>query len=267
MAGAIAVVLAIAVGVGGYLYLRTAGPEPETKEASQKPQLPATLSTVTGEMVLASGGTFLHGMKNEPVDLPHFYIDKTEVSNEAYQRFAAAQRKQLPPDFPSDKPDLPVVNVTFDEARDFCQWAGKRLPTGDEWEKAARGTDGRLYAWGNEPDATRANVSASPGGGGGALQPVDSNPRGASEFGALNMTGNAVEWVNQPEKPSDQAIKAMSGILSPPPTANEPWFEVRGGSFDRPLAEAVAYEFISMPARFHAANIGFRCAANPPSDQ
>jgi len=263
LAGSLAALLGIAVI--GYFEFRTPKP-PSGSDPSrtQQPALKPTLSFVTGDMVLVPAGTYLRGMNNEKAEVPAFYIDKTEVANEAYDRYAAARQIQLPPNFPKDKPFLPVVYVTFDDARGFCEWAGKRLPSGDEWEKAARGTEGRLYSWGNAPDETKANVART--GANAALAPVGSHPEGAGQFGTLNMTGNVLEWVNQPVRPSTRALESMTaaGILSPPPTANEPWFVVRGGPFDRPLAEAVAYEYISMPARFKSPNIGFRCAVDPP---
>ena len=111
-------------------------------------------------MVLVDAGGFLFGANKEPDTLPAFYIDKTEVTNAAYAQFCAETRHALPEGFPSDKPDLPVVNILILDARAFAQWAGKRLPKGREWEKAARGRDGFLYPWGNAMDPARANVGS-----------------------------------------------------------------------------------------------------------
>jgi eukaryotic-like serine/threonine-protein kinase len=260
-------VLALGVAIALYFHYRTPKPAPASSSTQTKsPQkLPDGLNTATGYMVLVPAGPFERGIKDEIVNLPAFYIDKTEVSNEAYERFAAAKQLKLPPDFPRDKPAYPAVNVSFNDAMSFCEWAGKRLPSGDEWEKAARGTTGRLYSWGNDADPNKANVNPGSGTGGLHLDPVNSHPDGAGQFGTLNMTGNVLEWVNEPMNPSPKAIQIMSGLLSPPPTGDEPWYVVRGGSYDRSLAAAVAYEYISMPARFRAGNIGFRCAANPPA--
>ena len=122
--------------------------------------LPATISTPTGEMVLVPAGSFLFGEKKEPVSLPAFYIDKTEVTNAAYADFCRATNRPLPPAFPRKSAGLPVVNVSILDAQLFVKWAGKRLPTAREWEKAARGTDGRDFPWGNEADPSKANIDS-----------------------------------------------------------------------------------------------------------
>jgi len=76
------------------------------------------------------------------------------------------------------------------------------------------------------------------------------------------MAGNVWEWVDQPVAPSAQAVASFATLLNPPPTAAEPWYQAKGGSHSRPLADAALWEFISLPARFSAPDIGFRCARN-----
>jgi formylglycine-generating enzyme required for sulfatase activity len=155
-----------------------------------------------------------------------------------------------------------VVNITLDDAKAFAKWAKKRVPGALEWEKAARGTDARIYPWGNAPDPTRANVADNPAGP-HALMPVESLMGGISPIHALNMAGNAMELVSDNVTPSPQAVQIAAKLgLTPPPTASEPWCSARGGSFARPLAYAVTYEFIGIPARFSAPDIGFRCVRN-----
>ena len=91
-----------------------------------------------------------------------YYIDKTTVTNAEYEKFCQETNHERPKDFPADKPDYPVVNVTIGDARAFAAWAHKRLPSAQEWEKAARGEDGRLFPWGNKRDAGLANVADNP---------------------------------------------------------------------------------------------------------
>jgi formylglycine-generating enzyme required for sulfatase activity len=221
--------------------------------------LAATLSTPAGEMVLVPAGSFLAGQERRSETLPAFYIDRLEVSNAYYARFCQDRQHPLPTGFPADRPDDPVVNVTVLDAQQFAAWAGKRLPTALEWEKAARGTDGRTYPWGDEADAARANVADSKPGG-KAVQSVSALAAGASPCGALNMTGNVSEFVGELKAPSDMAVRSFARLLKPPPLATEPWYTIRGGAFDRPLVQGVVYEWTSVPARFAAPDIGFRCA-------
>lgn len=237
---------------------QTASGKSEAGAASSKASS-ASLSTPAGEMVLVPAGPFLTGEERRSESLPAFYMDRLEVSNALYARFCGATGHTLPAGFPPDRPDEPVVNVTVADAQQFAAWAGKRLPTALEWEKAARGTDGRAYPWGSEADPDRANVSDSRSSTKGAL-PVSSLESGASPYRALNMTGNVSEIVGELKTPSAPAVKSFAQLLKPAPTATEPWYTIRGGAFDRPLAQGVVYEWSSIPARFAAPDIGFRCA-------
>ena len=116
-------------------------------------------------MVLVPAGEFLMGRESPDsasdeapehrVWLDAYYIDRTEVTNAQFKAFCDATQRLYPntPMWDTEyfqKPEYPVINITYDQARAYCAWAGKRLPTEAEWEKAARGTDGRLYPWGNE---------------------------------------------------------------------------------------------------------------------
>jgi formylglycine-generating enzyme required for sulfatase activity len=188
-----------------------------------------------------------------------FYIDRTEVTNSAYAGFCAARQRPLPAGFPRDHPDYPIVNITIVDAREFARWAGKRLPAKAEWERAARGADGRAYPWGNTRDPALANVADNTTLSSHTLMPADSLRQGASPYGVLHMAGNAWEFVDELITPSAGALKAFSGLLTPPPTADEPWYTMSGGAFDIPLVENAAFEWSSVPARFRAPDIGFRC--------
>ena len=217
-----------------------------------------TFQTPSGEMVLVPEGRFLFGKDLKPVNLPAFYIDRTEVSNEMYAKFCAATQHAKPPGFTEAKPDEPVVNVTMMDAMEFASWAGKRLPSEQEWEKAARGEDGRTFPWGNDADASRANVkdngSVSPKG----LKPVGSFETGVSPHRALNMAGNVWELVNEKRSPSIRAIEHFA-VMSPPPTSADAWYVMKGGAYNEPLAQSVLYDSGSVPGRFADINIGFRC--------
>jgi formylglycine-generating enzyme required for sulfatase activity len=181
-------------------------------------------ATDGANMVLVPAGEALIGLApGEPgsdrnplrkVYLNAFYIDKYEVTNEQYHKCVAAgacKDPSLITDYPpaffdagkkwyrmETMKNYPVVGITWRQAGIYCEWAGKRLPLGTEWEKAARGMDGRKYPWGNEWDGTRANWND--GGkidGYMKLAPVGSFPRGASPCGAMDMAGNVREWVDE----------------------------------------------------------------------
>ena len=127
------------------------------------------------------------------VYLDEFEIDQVEVTNARYRVCVDAGVCTVPhsADYfndPSNTSDHPVTAVDVNQANMYCQWAGKRLPTEAEWEKAARGTDGRIYPWGNDWDVSRVNMT-------GRLANVGSVPSGASLYGALDLIGGVSEWV------------------------------------------------------------------------
>jgi len=247
------------IAAGGYFALR---PKPavstEAKSAvvvaGTVSSMPATISSASGDMVLVPAGDFEFGKDRRHASLPAFYIDRTEVTNAAYQEFCNATGRPLPDGFPADRADLPVVNVTVIDAHAFATWAGKRLPNGKEWEKAARGSDGRSFPWGNQRDPARANLAAK------SLRAASDFADGASPCGALQMVGNAWELVEQLTQPSQQALENFRIALQPPPNAAEPWYTIRGGGFDTPLTDALIWDSTTVPARWKAPNLGFRCA-------
>lgn len=224
--------------------------------------LEASVDDPAGDLVLVAEGEYLAGADRKRVSLPAFYIDKTEVTNAVYARFAAETSRPLPEGFSAGKAELPVVNVTLEDARAFCRWAGKRLPNAAEWEKSARGSGGFNYPWGDEPAAVRANVANHPTLKGRGLVAGTRLPEGASPYGALHMTGNAWELVDEPVTPSIRAIESFKG-LKPAATGAEPWTMMKGASFRSPVEEGVTYEFVAVPVRFHAPDVGFRCAKDP----
>ena len=153
------------------------------------------------EVVLVPAGEFTAGSDRASrevlpvrrVFLPGFLMDRTEVTVGQFRRFCAEARREVPPQ-PAGSTDLhPVVAVTFGDAEAYARWAGRRLPTEEEWEKAARGVDGRRFPWGNADDRLHRNGLDSREDHGG-LDPVGSHPGGASPFGCLDMAGNVWEW-------------------------------------------------------------------------
>jgi eukaryotic-like serine/threonine-protein kinase len=224
----------------------------DSTDSTPKKEAPSpVLATSTGEMILIPAGA-----------TKAFYIDRTEVTNEAYARFCTERHRPLPPGFPQSHPDYPVVNITIVDAQEFAKWAQKRLPAKFEWETAARGRDQRAYPWGNSHDPSLANVADNPALSTGSLMAVGGFKQGASPYGVLQMAGNAWEFVDELITPSGGAMQAFAKIMSPPPTADEPWYTIRGGAFDIPLVENAAFEWSAVPARFRAPNIGFRCVKN-----
>lgn len=186
------------------------------------------------------------------VTLPAFFIDKTEVSNAQYKKYCDDTKYPMPPDWldgkiPAGQENWPVLRVNWWEASAYAKWAGRRLPTEAEWEKAARGTDARQYPWGNGGfDGDHVAVGADP-------SPVGSKPSGASPYGALDMAGNAYEW-------TDSWYEAYPKSTSKTNFFGHIFKVVRGGSYDG--SGNLAQTFFRSPMRPQSRNVwvGFRCA-------
>lgn len=158
-------------------------------------------------MVLVPAGEFLYGEKNQRMTLPAFYMDLYELTTSRYAKFLQETGHGSPNYWgkvnPVSHAELPVVGVEWVDADAYCRWAGKRLPTEAEWEKAARGTDGRTYPWGDAaPSDGLANWSQTTCGFfcnayEERLTPVNSYKEGRSPYGIYNMAGNVWEWVNE----------------------------------------------------------------------
>jgi serine/threonine protein kinase len=153
-----------------------------------------------------SRSDFTNEMPQRTVYLSDFYIDVTEITNDQYRACVNAGVCAAPSDSGapdarysvnnyynrSQYGDYPVVRIRWEDARTYCQWAGEQLPTEAQWEKAARGTDGRIFPWGNNFNNNRANTEE---GGGDSLKPVGSYPDGRSPYGVYDMAGSVWEYV------------------------------------------------------------------------
>jgi len=214
-------------------------------------------------------GEFLMGnVETERSPLEHhvylsdFLIDKTGVTWGQFKKFAGATATPLPPHEPywGIRDDHPMVYVTWQEAKAYCEWVGGRLPTEAEREKAARGTDGRKYPWGNEePDPERAVYRRT--WGHEATAAVGTHPAGASPYGPLDMAGNVWEWCSDWY---DENYYSVSPYRDPKGPSTGRVHVVRGGSWDsRPSVLSASCRSWGHLG-YRDGDFGFRCAMNAP---
>ncbi len=204
------------------------------------------------------------------LDLDAFMINTYEVTNHQYLAFIAATGHKEPLNVYghgslADEPgiaSLPVVQVTWHDASEYCRWAGKRLPTEAEWEKAARGTDARTYPWGNTPPSPHAVNFSRDWVAGETLRPVGSLPDGASPYGVHDLSGNAREWVQD-----WYAVEYYQAAATRNPRGPESGLlkVIRGGSWHsfEPDIRAAARGKGGFALKTHGT--GFRCAKDVPT--
>jgi serine/threonine-protein kinase len=214
-------------------------------------------------MVYVPGGAFTMGRENgddaerppHQVTVQPFFIDTHEVTNEDYEKFVRATNHRPPPtwkkgSFPPGAERKPVTGVTWDDANDYARWAGKRLPTEEEWEFAARGSEGRVYPWGNDWRQGSANAN----GAGQAMADVAAH-KGTSPFGTYDMVGNAWEW-------TASNFKAYPGRGLPGSQPSGDLRVIRGGCYESTKDYATTTYRAGWPARGASTydQTGFRCA-------
>ena len=227
------------------------------------------------DMVVIPAGPFIRGSREgegrsdefprRKIHLKAFAIDKYEVSNAQYLKFVKDSNHKPPFNVYGEGPlsevpgigNLPVVQVTWHDAVDYCFWAGKRLPTEAEWEKAARGTDGRIYPWGDEPHKEKVANYDREWEEKTTLMKVSSLPEGRSPYGIYHLAGNVREWVQDwydPEyyrsAPNKNPKGPEQGILK----------VLRGGSWHSFLSDLRTASRGKGGFALKTHGVGFRCA-------
>lgn len=263
-----AVILLTVAAIAGGVWLSRSGSSALVNDAKNptNEKAPAALSPPAG-MAFVSGGEFLLGNDDgdeysrpaHKVTVRAFFIDLYEVTNEEYKKFVDATNQPAPrlwknKEFPEGQSKLPVTGVDWDAATAYAKWAGKRLPTEEEWEFAARGTDNRIYPWGGEWNNEMANAGKQRSG----VSEVGKFA-GNSPFGLSDMSGNVWEW-------TASAAEAYPGGKKPASTAAEPKI-IRGGFFGSSRENATVFFRRPYGARGESGgydNTGFRCVKDVP---
>lgn len=226
-----------------------------------EPELPKP-----GDMVLIPAGEFVMGTDEKrtgrpalesperKVDLPAYKMDVYEVTHGQWIRFTT--KGEYGPEgnwrqfYSIGKEDFPVTNVTWEDAKAFCEWAEKRLPTEAEWEKAARGAEGNKYPWGNKFDAYKSNCNEK--GYGNTIE-VGQMPSDKSVYEVYDLMGNAQEWTSEELKPYPKSPIRRS------PEFRRGYIAVRGGSYAMKGGSMSLYTRSGFFPKSQY-GIGFRCA-------
>jgi formylglycine-generating enzyme required for sulfatase activity/predicted Ser/Thr protein kinase len=259
----VAGVLVIAIAIALVVWRPWAGVQQangsEGTKTNQRAGSTTSNPTAPAGMVYVPGGEFTMGRDDgdeyerpaHKVTVKPFFMDQYEVTNQDYAKFVKATNHRAPwtnGSYPANAARKPVTDVAWDDANDYAKWAGKRLPTEEEWEFAARGTDGRRYPWGNDWQQGLANADDA----GKSLTDAGST-KGASPYGVMDMVGNAWEWTATKlvAYPGGQVSNQMPGDLR----------VIRGGSYTESKDEATTTYRRGYPARgnYDYSNTGFRC--------
>jgi formylglycine-generating enzyme required for sulfatase activity len=274
--GGLLVLAVLLGGIGFVAYQRFAKPKPAPEPVKvDPPEGPATPTTepppsapvVPADMIAIPAGEYQIGRNSgdlfdkyespqHPVTLKAFYIDKTEVTNADYKKFMDATGHAAPSTWVNGqiKPGteyFPVSGVAHADAEAYAKWAGKRLPTEEEWEAAAHGRTPSLFPWGNEQDFSRMNIKPS---GIDAPVRVGASPAGASPFGVMDMSGNVWEWTA-----TEAAAYPGSTETVVPNSSGKRQMVIRGGAFNEKPARCTTTFRNWVPADFKGKELGFRC--------
>ena len=225
-------------------------------------------------MVLVPAGEFTMGSDKGDDDegpvhrafLDSYYLDKFEVTNGRFAKFVEAIQSEPPWGFADKETPLlhaerPVRWVNWMDAMGYCLWAGKRLPTEAEWEKAARGIDGRTYPWGNDPPTPSHAVFGLKEGGADTVSPIGNRDKGKSPYGVHDLAGNLYEWVTDWY---DEQFYTKNPAINPRGPSEGAAKVQRGGSYiNNPYRLRSTFRTKGDPTE-HDPNVGFRCAQDVP---
>ena len=221
-------------------------------------------------LVYVPSGEFIMGLgygdaPTRTVSLDAYWIQQTEVTNKMYAQCVSAgncsapvQEVGAPPLGSVQYGDYPVVGVTWDAANKYCEWIGGQLPSEAQWEKAARGTNGNVYPWGNDkPTCDLANFGTCVK----HTSHVNDYPNGKSAYGLLDMAGNVYEWVNDYYDPNYYTSGPSSDPTGP---ATGDHRVIRGSSFETDLTQLLSAIRHFSPPDYHYHDLGFRCVVTQP---